>query len=643
MMEFWIRRAGELELSTVVGEPPRKLFTAKHRLPAGCDGSADPGVMFWANCPINLVKGGVSLISAVKLESLARAVGGVEWIRVEQVCHDLRHGADIGCVGAARRGTVSGNAQGCKEFPGHITDAIAGWVEKGFAAGPFREEEVPAGAKVNGIMCRPKPNGAVRVILNMSAPDGSSVNDGIDAAAFPAVMSSTAKWVEILNLAGRGCLMTKADWSDAYKHIHVREEDRDLQWFKWLGKYFVELMLVFGTRSSPGIYDRVAKLILDLVLVVSRFPRTMVCQFLDDVCAAAPAGSAAIEGFRLAYRQVAEQVGVKLASEDDPEKAFAPTTVGTVLGVRYDTVAWTWRIPEDKLGRLNAQLVAGMAAQWLPQREVWSLVGRIVHYCPLVPAGRFNICHLIRINGKSEDRNARVEIEDCVKRQMKFWLIVLNVTDGLATIPGPLLTAPAWAREFYTDAAGGSAGTVGLGCGGVSRDWWFYLPWGRKINTGVKYKGRKLSGKMSALELVGPLVCLASEPDLVRAAPIRIWVDNIGSVRIWRKGYSSSCDLCTTLVSAMATVAAALGCRVFVEKIARCSSPGAAMADALSKAAFVKFREEAFNCSWALRTDPGWIPPAILRWVADPAAVEDLGLDILTDLRRRTPVLGYNC
>ena len=71
-----------------------------------------------------------------------------------------------------------------------------------------------------------------------------------------------------------------------------------------------------------------------------------------------------------------------------------------------------------------------MAAEWLPQREVWSLVGRIVHYCPLVPTGRFNINHLIRINGKSLDKNARVEIEDCVKRQMKFWLVVLNMTDG---------------------------------------------------------------------------------------------------------------------------------------------------------------------------------------------------------------------
>ena len=42
------------------------------------------------------------------------------------------------------------------------------------------EEEVPAGAKVSGIMVRKKPNGAARVILNLSGPKGMSVNDGID-------------------------------------------------------------------------------------------------------------------------------------------------------------------------------------------------------------------------------------------------------------------------------------------------------------------------------------------------------------------------------------------------------------------------------------------------------------------------------
>jgi hypothetical protein len=90
-------------------------------------------------------------------------------------------------------------------------------------------------------MCRQKPNGSARIILNLSAPEGASVNDGICADDFPAVMSSTAKWLEVLDRAGKGALIMKADWSDAYKHVAVRGEDVRLQWFSWLGKYFAEL------------------------------------------------------------------------------------------------------------------------------------------------------------------------------------------------------------------------------------------------------------------------------------------------------------------------------------------------------------------------------------------------------------------
>ena len=643
MIDFWKQRAGAVAEGGVLGAPPKKALKSKYGLPAGCDGRTDPGKEFWGKFPRQREQTGTVLVTAMKLMSLALAVGGVDMDMVKLVCVDLEQGADIGCRGGARDPTVSGNAASCQQYPEQITDAVGSWLEKGFAAGPFSREEVPAQAKINGMMCRPKPSGAVRVILNMSAPDGKSVNDGIDAAEFPTVMSSTARWVEVLNKAGRGCLMTKADWADAYKHIRVRAADRVLQWFSWLGMFFVELCLVFGTASSPGLYDRFAKVVLDLALAVSKFPRDMVCQYLDDVCAAAPAGSGALERFRQAYQQVAAQLGVRLASEDDPDKAFAPTTAGTVLGVRYDTVAWTWEIPADKLGRLNEQILGALHAAALARREVWSLVGRIIHYCPLVAAGRFNMNHLIRINGKVGGKDDLVPLDDGVKRQLRFWLVVLNATAGLASIPAVGVKAPAWAREFFTDAAGGSSSYVGAGCGGVSEDWWFYLPWGRKINTGVSYRGRRLAGKMSALELVGPLMCVCGEPDLVRRRAIRIWVDNIGSVRIWRKGYSGSCGLSTTLVSALATVAAALGCQVFVEKIARCSSGPAVMADALSKAAFGKFRETAAAAGWPLRLEPSWVPPALLCWVANPREDADLGMAIIRDLLPRTALLGYNC
>ena len=98
----------------------------------------------------------------------------------------------------------------------------------------------------------------------------------------------------------------------------------NLQWFSWLGKYFAELCLIFGTASSVGIYDRLAKVILDLVLRLAKFPPQWVCQHLDDVCAAAPAGSEALTELDQAYMWVAAQVGISLASRDDPDKSFAP-------------------------------------------------------------------------------------------------------------------------------------------------------------------------------------------------------------------------------------------------------------------------------------------------------------------------------
>jgi hypothetical protein len=85
-------------------------------------------------------------------------------------------------------------------------------------------------------------------------------------------------------------------------------------------------------------------------------------------------------------------------------------------------------------------------------------------------------------------------------------------------------------------------------------------------------------------------------------------------------------------VKAMATVAAALGCRLTVEKTRRCSSKPAILADALSKANFRAF--------WAARppgsnVDPFRVPPSILAWVANPRADDDLGTRVLRDIGLR--------
>ena len=95
-------------------------------------------------------------------------------------------------------------------------------------------------------------------------------------------------------------------------------------------------MLVFGGVSSAGIYDDLAKLVLDLAILQVGIDKRMVNQVLDDVVGCGSAGDGTVSQFYKAYRQVAARVGVSLADESDVDKAFNATHHGKVLGITYD-------------------------------------------------------------------------------------------------------------------------------------------------------------------------------------------------------------------------------------------------------------------------------------------------------------------
>ena len=567
------------------------------------------------------------MVSADRLEELALEHGFQDITTLGKILKDLRQGAVIGCTGKFRGPTKASNAPSAFMDGRKVTDAICSWIHSGFCYGPVDIADVPATGKFSGIMTRPKPNGSVRIILNLSAPEHCSVNKGIDASEFPTVMSSTTKWLVALNRAGRNCLMVKHDWAEAYKHVAVALEDTDLQYFTWLGKAFKELCLIFGGKSSAGIFDRLAKVVLFVVRVKSGMPEEQTCQHLDDCVAAGSPGKPEIFAFDEAFFEVAHYLGVRLAPRDDPEKSFGPSTQGIVLGVHYDTVSWTWAIPGEKLLRLLHLLQLVLEAEEVTQDVFWTLNGKILHVKPLVAMGRFNINHLIKANSVSENRDALIPVSEDVKKQCWFWFTMLRVCSGRATIPDPTLGMPAWTLEVHTDAAGGSVTNRNLGAGVVCQGWWTRVPWSKAIHLAHQTpEGKRLDRAMSALELVGPLIFLASNPDACRGRPVRVWVDNAGSVFIWKKGYSTSCSLSTTLVRAIGTVASSLGCRFEIEKVTRCSEPLAVMADALSKADFAKFWAEAGQLGdLDLGSHPASIPGPIVAWIRNPRRDDELG------------------
>ena len=574
---------------------------------------------------------------------MATATGFRDVETLNKVFLDLSTGANIGCRGPFRSAGKATNAPSAFDHGYQVSDAIADWCSKKFAFGPVPDKEVPEGAKFSGIMSRAKPNGSVRVILNLSSPAGRSVNDGIDSDEFPATMSSTSKWLDALWAAGRNCWIAKSDWSDAYKHISVRPADLDLQWFRWLGMNFAELCLIFGCSSSAGIFDRTAKVVLHIVQQRSGLPSSQICQHLDDVVACAPHNSTALHRFDAEFSIVAKELGVQLAPRSDPDKSFAPCKKGVIFGIYYDTENWVWSMPQDKLCRLLHALQEAIEAETIPQEKVWSIAGKIINIKSLVPNGRFNLYHVLRAQCFSTNPKSLVPMTPDLKRQFFFWLTLLRVCNGAASIPRSYDILPPWSIEIYTDAAGGSPDGSGRGAGAVTPGWWLYLPWPPAINQGRPTgDGRRLDRVLSALELVAPLAALCAGANHCRGLPVIFWVDNAGSVFIFRKGYSTSCGLSSTLVCALADVAAGLGCRIQIKKILRCSTPLASMADALSKADFTRFWGVARQYGGFGLPPCSLLAPGPLRdWLERPRPDFDLGRRLLLDIAERTPVLGF--
>jgi len=77
----------------------------------------------------------------------------------------------------------------------------------------------------------PKKDGMVSIILNLSSPAGSSVNDGIPIEFFTVRYSKFDDAVNIVRTMGKGCFMAKIDVKHAFRICAVNPLDWGLLGF----------------------------------------------------------------------------------------------------------------------------------------------------------------------------------------------------------------------------------------------------------------------------------------------------------------------------------------------------------------------------------------------------------------------------
>ena len=120
------------------------------------------------------------------------------------------------------------------------SDIVSQYITREVTLGRLVGPVSPRGVHTSPIGLIPKrhqPN-SWRMIVDLSCPSGSSVNDGIDPSLASVCYASVDNAVEIIRSLGKGALLTKFDLKDAYRIVPVHPADHH----NWVSRGRVPLL-----------------------------------------------------------------------------------------------------------------------------------------------------------------------------------------------------------------------------------------------------------------------------------------------------------------------------------------------------------------------------------------------------------------
>ncbi|KAF5355210.1 hypothetical protein D9757_014770 [Collybiopsis confluens] len=132
---------------------------------------------------------------------------------------------------------------------------------------------------VVGVVSKKHNSSKLRLINHLSWPHDSSVNDGIADSEASIGYDMFEKAVRDLIASGRGSLLAKFDLKDTFRHIPLRAADWHLFGISWGCKFYYSLVLTFGLKNAPYIFNLFAEA---LHWIIQRHIPANLCHYLDD-------------------------------------------------------------------------------------------------------------------------------------------------------------------------------------------------------------------------------------------------------------------------------------------------------------------------------------------------------------------------
>ena len=352
----------------------------------------------------------------------------------KQVCQFVRYGWPLSYSSDQLPVSTEKNHKTALENPQQVTEFIEKECRLNAMVGPFKHPPFDRWSQVSPLLTRPKKDSdKLRVIIDLSFPEGASVNSGIQKQFYlgePIKYSlpSILDLGELVKRAGKGSLMWKNDLARAYRQMRTCPLAYPLMCIKHEGAYYVDICPAFGCRISGASQQRVSQAVCHLM---SEKGYTSLA-YVDDFCGVGATLEEAQKGFE-DFGAVCDFLGLQLA----PEKAAAPSTRMEWLGFEIDSELMQISVPKSKLDEVVEEAKGWATKTLATKQELQSLVGKLAHISQVIQHARKFMCRVLA-NLRLAPAWGRVVVSKELRKDIAWFL------EFSASFNGKLLIQPSY-------------------------------------------------------------------------------------------------------------------------------------------------------------------------------------------------------
>ena len=363
-------------------------------------------------------------------------------------------------------------------------------------------------------------SGKWRLIIDMSAPEGASVNDGASKSLSSLSYVGVQDAIEGIQL-GPGALLAKIDIKSTYQHVLIHPDDRWLTGMIWDSALFIDTALLFGLRSAPKIFMALA----DAAEWILRKGGgvNFIIHYLDDfLIIGAPDLPECQSALRIVMETFA-RLGFSLAVN----KLEGPTTCLDFLGFELDSWLMEVRLPQEKLQELQNLIHQWVARKSCTQKDLKSLTGKLAHAAKVVQPGKTFMRRMFELQSGVHQPYYHVHLNSDFRSDILWWDTFLGSWNGISMIS--LAQQPS--SHVWTDASG----CFGCGAWEPLSKRWIQMAWPDEAG----HRWLQLDDESITLkELLPIILACAVWGKSLNNGRVTVHCDNLGTVAVVNSGYS---------------------------------------------------------------------------------------------------------